>query len=102
MLADAFTPVELEVWQNKSANNTDEVIHTIFLAFAYWKPSDAVLYIEKCILKFFDNLYYCLSMIYKNNGTNKFCQSMMQNLHFEGRSGKKKMSDKKSEDLTEN
>ena len=31
----------------------------------------------------FDDLYYCLSMIYKNNGTNIFCQSMMQNLHFE-------------------
>ena len=41
--------------------------------------TDKVLHLELI----FDDLYYCLSMIYKNNGTNIFCQSMMQNLHFE-------------------
>ena len=34
-------------------------------------------------------------MIYKNNGTNIFCQSMMQNLHFEWQKWQEKMSDKK-------
>lgn len=45
----------------------------------HWNEKQPYVHVELI----FDDLYYCLSMIYKNNGTNIFCQSMMQNLHFE-------------------
>lgn len=46
MLADALTPVELEIGLNKTAYDIDEVIDAVLLTFSDFKPLVAVKKVE--------------------------------------------------------